>query len=277
MFESTSRTNHQVILDALSSSTHVCTYRFADAAGDCILADLFTTGKGFYGRYLANAWNVPLFSASKILRQSSISTDTGRLVDCETVSTVVLQFLKEHVGRGGGRREHLLLDDTVSHDKNVVQDTAASTNFFLMDGFPRTRQQIDFMNQEWPTEYRITTAFRLDVPDSVCAQKIAGRRVCQICHHEPNTANVATEGFVLPPTIPIVCQNRCDPAIDWVQRVDDSSDEVIAQRLRDYREHEQPLIDYYKSCSGLCSFTPYFGAKDVPKMQQTIEQWFATR
>ena len=238
---------------------------------------LLKTGKGFYGRYLAQAWNVPLFSASKILRQSSISTDTGRLVDCETVSTALLNFLKEHVGRGAaGRREHLPLDDDTARQDGtvVVEDT---NHFFLMDGFPRTRQQIDFMNQEWPTEYRITTAFRLVVPDAVCAQKMAGRRVCRVCHHEPNMANVVTEGFVLPPTIPIVCQNRCDPARDWFQRVDDGSDKVIQQRLRDYREHEQPLIDYYESCSGLCSFTPYLGAKDVPKLQQTIEQWFATR
>jgi len=148
---------------------------------------------------------------------------------------------------------------------------------FLMDGFPRTRQQIDYMNQEWPAEYQILTAFRLNVPDSVCAQKIAGRRVCQICHHEPNSANVVTDGFVLPPTIPIVCKDRCNPDKDWVRRADDESEEVIAQRLRDYREHEQPLIDYYESCHGLCSFTPYYGAKDVPKLQKALEDWFASR
>ena len=226
----------------------------------------FTTlvlqGKGFYGRYLAKAWDVPLFSASKILRQSSIATDTGKLIDCATVSTALLQFLKQqHVApQNKSQREH-------HHQQH-----------FLMDGFPRTRQQIDFMNHEWPTEYRTTTAIRLNVPDAVCAAKIAGRCVCRICHHEPNRANVVTaDGFVLPPTIPNVCDNRCDPAVDWERRVDDESEAVIALRLRDYRRHEQPLIDYYESCSGLCSFTPYNGAKDIPKMQQSIENWFATR
>lgn len=208
------------------------------------------SGKGFYGRFLAAAWKVPLYSASKILRQSSISTDSGKLVDCETVSTALLKFLQEN--------------------------DAAQTHF-LMDGFPRTRQQIDFMNHEWPAEYRVSTAFRLNVPDAVCAQKIAGRRVCQICHHEPNSADVVFEGFVLPPTIPTVCQGRCDPAKDWVRRADDESDHVIAQRLQDYRLHEQPLIDYYESCAGLCSFTPYYGVKDVPKLQQALEEWFAMR
>jgi len=197
---------------------------------------------------LASAWEVPLYSASKILRQSSISTDTGKLVDCETVSLALLRFLKEH------------------HQSH-----------FLMDGFPRTRQQIDFMNEEWPVEYRISTAFRLDIPDTICAQKIAGRRVCRICHHEPNSANVVTEGFDLPPTIPAVCEDRCDPERDWVRRADDTANEVIAQRLRDYREHEQPLVDYYESCDGLCSFTPYYGAKDVPKMQKAMEDWLSAR
>lgn len=208
----------------------------------------FFPGKGFHGRFLAKAWKVPLLSASKILRQSSISTDTGKLVDCETVSSALLRFLKKH------------------HQSH-----------FLMDGFPRTRQQIDLMNKEWPVEYRISTAFRLDVPDTVCAQKIAGRRLCRICHQEPNSANVVTEGFVLPPTRPTVCEDRCDPERDWDRRADDESDEVIAQRLRDYRQHEHPLVDYYECCGGLFSFTPYFGAKDVPKMQQALEDWLTTR
>lgn len=204
------------------------------------------SGKGYYGRVLAKAWNVPLYSASIILRQSSISTDTGNLVDCELVSTTLLNFFQQ------------------SHTSN-----------FLMDGFPRTRQQIDYMDQEWPEEYRITHALRLEVPDIVCAQKIAGRRVCRICQHEPNSAHVETKGFLLPPMRPSVCENRCEEGTDWFKRADDVSNDMIAKRLGDYRRHEQPLVEYYQSCGALCSFSPYNGAKDFPLLQQTLEEWFA--
>jgi adenylate kinase len=210
------------------------------------------SGKGFYGNFLAEAWKVPLYSASRILRQSSIvaDLDSGNLVDCETVSTTLLSFLQE---------QH-----------------AASTHF-LMDGFPRTRQQIDLMNAQWPADYQITTAFHLNVPDAVCAQKIAGRRVCSICHQEPNSADVHIAGFVLPPSIPAKCQNKCNPVTDWKRRPDDECDTIIARRLADYRRHEQPITDYYTSTHALCSFTPYYGVKDVPKLQQTLEDWFMAR
>lgn len=215
------------------------------------------SGKGFYGRLLAEAWNVPLYSASRILRQSKTAhfdLDSGTLVDCETVSNALLSFLhKQH--HAGNKK----------------------TQCYLMDGFPRTRQQIELMNEQWPDSYKISTAFHLNVPNEVCAQKIAGRRVCAVCHQEPNSADVNIAGFVLPPTIPAVCNNRCRPdETDWNRRPDDDCDDIIAKRLADYRHHERPLVEYFQSIDGLCSFTPYFGIKDVPRLQQTLEDWFQT-
>jgi adenylate kinase len=246
------------------------------------------SGKGFYGRLLAEAWQVPIYSASAILRKSqtmpSLDLESGRLVDCSIVAQTILKFLQlqhriesdvTHADyRGDDRLEgHQFArpkqDPTIGHPIKVQS--------FVMDGFPRTRRQIDLMNDTWPDHYRISTALRLDVPDEVCAQKIAGRRVCSICQQEPNSANVRTAGFVLPPTIPSVCQNQCRPAIHWTRRPDDDDMNIIIQRLSDYRHHERPIVDYYTSVNGLFSFTPYFGIKDAPQMRQSLEKWLMLR
>jgi adenylate kinase family enzyme len=217
------------------------------------------SGKGYYGRLLSAAWQVPLYSASRILRASSaggsFDLDSGRLVDCEIVSRILLDFLEN---------QHL--------SKQQEQDQ--SSGFFLMDGFPRTRQQIDRMNATWPKSLQIHAAFRLDVPDEVCVQKIRGRRICRICHLEPNTADVHTaDGFVLPPTRPGPCHNRCDPNVDWSRRPDDASKEIIASRILEYRRHEEPIAEYYEQAGEFCSYRPLLGIQSMPEMQTNLEEW----
>jgi adenylate kinase len=204
------------------------------------------SGKGFYGRLLAEAWQVPLYSASTILRKSQnmmgLDLDSGRLVDCSIVAQTILQFLQlQHGMESGVTYKDYRDDDRMEGERFARPKQDATLGYtingqsFVMDGFPRTRRQIDLMNDTWPEHYRISTALRLDVPDEVCAQKIAGRRVCAICQQEPNSADVRTAGFVLPPTIPSVCQNQCRPAIHWTLRPDDNDIDIITQR---------PSMDY---------------------------------
>lgn len=239
------------------------------------------SGKGFYGRLLADAWQVPLYSASRILRQQSSASsatascsrsdlDAGNLFDCDAVCRTLLSFLLEQ------QPEH-----------------PAADAFYIMDGFPRTPRQVDVMRATWPEPYHLSRALHLNVPDAVCALKIAGRRVCAACHQEPNIAHVQhhVSGFVLPPTLPVGCRrHRCRPATDWTRRPDDASDIVVAKRLAVYRHHERPLLHYYatgdndndsnqktknSTNSNLCSFTPYRGILDFPQMQQTLEDWLS--
>jgi adenylate kinase len=224
------------------------------------------SGKGYYGRLLSAAWQVPLYSASRILRSAtaaggvSFDLDSGRLVDCEIVAGILLDFLEN---------QHL----PTQQQQNSSQHHRYSS-FFLMDGFPRTRQQIDQMNATWPKSLQIHAAFRLDVPDEVCVQKIRGRRMCRICHLEPNTADVRTEdGFILPPTRPGTCQNRCDPNTDWFRRPDDESTEIIAARILEYRKHEEPIVEYYEQAGELCSYRPLYGIQSMPEMQTKLQEW----
>jgi adenylate kinase len=210
------------------------------------------SGKGFYGRRFAQAWNVPLYSASQILKDSNaLSADvvkSGRLLDCETVSAAILGYLQRN------------------HDPSSAR--------FLLDGFPRTRRQVALMDAHWPAPLTVPVALHLDVPDQVCVDKIFGRRLCSICRQEPNVANVQYGKFDLPPTRPPSCENRCDPDLHWLRRTDDESKDVVLKRIADYRTHEKELLESYSSGSGkhVYSYSPYRGAKDFDLMQQYMEE-----
>ena len=80
----------------------------------------------------------------------------------------------------------------------------------------------------------------------------------------------------MPPTIPDACTKECNPDVDWTQRPDDKDEAVIEQRIKEYRSHEEPILEHYRSSGRLFSFRPLRGARDVPQMQRLLEEWFET-
>lgn len=206
------------------------------------------SGKGFYGRYLAQYFNLPLLTASSILRSERPDLDlsTGKLIDCQLVSETLRAYVKKE------------------------------NRHYLMDGFPRTPKQIQLMEETWPIANQVHFALKLDIPDEICEQKMLGRRKCLKCNKEYNVANVQTLGFDLPPTLPdkncSECVNyKCNPS-EWVQREDDVP-HILRHRLKVYRDHERPVVDFYERQGRLFRFTPTRGARDVPKMEMTVEKW----
>eukprot|EP00977_Amphora_coffeiformis_P022456 scaffold10861_cov180-Amphora_coffeaeformis.AAC.43 len=211
------------------------------------------SGKGFYGRPLSEAWGVPLWTASTLLRTSPHAQDlldSGRLVDCQIVS-------------------HTLVDSLRKQQKE--------SSAFIMDGFPRTRRQIELMEQEWPSSLHVSHAVLLDVPEEVCVAKISGRRFCSKCKRHYNTMGYHEQGFdlppIMPPSIPCDYDPSCNPDKDWQLRADDVDGDIVRERLRAHREHEQPIIDYYEQHGRLLRYTAYHGAKDLDDMRDTIEAW----
>lgn len=200
------------------------------------------SGKGFYGRPLAEAWKVPLFTVSTVLRQvlPSASLDDGKLLDDRTVSEALLDFLRD-------------------------QSTP-----YLLDGFPRTLAQVHLMRDHWPTP--IDTALHFAVPDFVCTAKMLGRRHCPKCDKSINVAAVHQDGFDLPPQLPdnypLVCnQDACK----WTIRADDTP-EIVSERLRLHHAHEDPIL---RELSHVLSLTPYRGHRDQGMIQERAEAWLS--
>ena len=213
------------------------------------------SGKGYYGKPLATFWGIPFLSTSSILRQSTtaLDLDSGKLVDCETVSDTLLNYLSTRFSE----------DD----------DSGKPSNFILA-GFPRTVQQIEIMNRAWPEHLRVHAAVYLDIPDMVCEQKMLGRRNCSRCGKSYNVADVQSDNFDLPPLLPQpTCQvENCNPDTDWTRRPDDTP-AIVRERLQVHRHHEQPILDYYQGQGRLLPLTPYKGAKDMPRIKTSLEEW----
>lgn len=60
----------------------------------------------------------------------------------------------------------------------------------------------------------------------------------------------------------------------WTCRKDDADPNIVAERLRLHREHEGPILSYYKQQGRLFSYTPKRGIPDILHVQQSLQQWF---
>ncbi|GAX17468.1 hypothetical protein FisN_5Hh119 [Fistulifera solaris] len=214
------------------------------------------SGKGFYGRLLAQHWKVPLVTTSDILKKhaerhssKSLDLESGKLADCQLVAGVLLDYLREQQQSNSTRPLHCILD-----------------------GFPRTTLQIQIMQETWPVEYQIHGGLHLNVPDEVCREKSLGRRFCTICQDFVNTANVQMGDWDLPPTYPKLCSKACNPETDWVQRKDDVL-AIIQARLAIHHEHEEPILDYFRRNNALYQYTPYKGVRDFDRLRLCAEEW----
>jgi len=102
---------------------------------------------------------------------------------------------------------------------------------FVLDGFPRNRRQAEFFLES----YDIDAVILIDVADAVVLERIQARRLCAACGLDYNLMfhRPAEEGVC------DVCRGRL------IQRSDDN-DAAVRERLRDYHEKTQPIIDLFR-------------------------------
>ena len=106
---------------------------------------------------------------------------------------------------------------------------------FILDGFPRTLEQGEALDEQLSDSgRRVTAALLIDVPDEEVVRRISGRRVCIKSGHNYHVD-------FDPPKNDGVCDQDGSRLI---QR-DDDKPEVVENRLNVYRELTSPLIDFY--------------------------------
>jgi adenylate kinase len=102
---------------------------------------------------------------------------------------------------------------------------------FILDGFPRTIPQAEALDS---SDVEIDKVINFNVPDDVVIRRITGRRTSKstgkIYNVYPDCAPNPPEGH---------------PEEDLLQR-DDDKEEVVKNRLIQYREMTAPLVDFYK-------------------------------
>jgi len=106
---------------------------------------------------------------------------------------------------------------------------------FILDGFPRTLEQGEALDEQLSDSgRRVTAALLIDVPDEEVVRRISGRRVCVKSGHNYHV------DFDPPKR-----EGVCDQDGTRLMQRDDDKPDVVQNRLRVYHEQTEPLIDYY--------------------------------
>lgn len=116
----------------------------------------------------------------------------------------------------------------------IVQDRLSRDDCkegFILDGYPRTYNQAEFLAS---LPYNIDAVINLQVSDSEVRKRISNRRICTDCGENYNL-------LFDPPEKEGVCNQDGEKLI---QR-DDDKPEAINQRLKEYHQDTEPLLDFY--------------------------------
>ncbi len=184
------------------------------------------SGKGTQAKKLSADKHVPHISTGDMLRaaiaegtrfgqKAKATVDAGNLVSDD----IMLGIIAERLGQ----------DD--------AQDG------FILDGFPRTRQQatdLDELLDELSVP--LDAAVLMDVDFDVLLKRLTGRRTC------------SKTGKLL--NIYFSSQEELDAVVaaggELIQREDDN-EETIGNRLEVYRENTEPVVEFYRGRNRLTS------------------------
>jgi adenylate kinase len=182
------------------------------------------SGKGTQAKKLMADRNIPQISTGDMLREAVAS------------------------GTRFGQKAKSIIDagDLVSDDimlglisERIAQPDAADG--FILDGFPRTKQQaldLEELLDEIGTP--LDAAILMDVDFDILMKRLTGRRTCSL------TGKLLNVHFS--------SQEELDECVDaggeLIQREDDN-EETIGNRLDVYRKQTEPLIEFYSRRSKL--------------------------
>jgi len=204
------------------------------------------SGKGTQGERLQEDLRLPYYATGDILRAAvRDETELGRTA-------------KEYMDRGD-----LVPDEVIVGVIAEALDSEEARDGFLLDGFPRTTPQAEALDAKLGELGRAVNAVLLiDVSDDEVVRRLGGRRTCvengHVFHVEFN-----------PPKQEGVCD------IDGSELItrDDDNPETIRNRLAQYHDKTEPLVDYYDQRSVLRRLE---GERDPDEVAEEIRRTLAT-
>jgi adenylate kinase len=178
------------------------------------------SGKGTQGERLQEDFRLPYYATGDILRAAvKEGTEVGKRA-------------KEYMDRGDLVPDEVIIGviaERLQHEE--------AADGFILDGFPRTLPQAEALNAKMKELRReITAVILVEASEEEALRRLGGRRTC-----EKNPSHIYHLEFD-PPKNDEVCD------IDGGKLIvrDDDKPEVIKNRLAQYREKTEPLIDYYE-------------------------------
>ena len=177
------------------------------------------SGKGTQAKKLMADRNIPQISTGDMLREAVAAgtrfglkakaiMDAGNLVSDD----IMLGIISERLG----------------------QPDAADG--YILDGFPRTRQQaLDLEELLDQIGTPLDAAVLMDVDFDILMKRLTGRRTCSLTGKLLNVYFSSQEEL-----------DECTNAGGELIQREDDNDETISNRLEVYRENTEPLIEFYR-------------------------------
>jgi adenylate kinase len=180
------------------------------------------SGKGTQGRLILD-W----------LPEKIPAISTGDLLRGEIATGTPLGFEAQSVVASGA----LVGDDLMNRILCSRISRADCRNGFLLDGYPRTLEQADYLDKLLVSRgLPAALVIHLDVPADVLVGRMLSRRVCPKCGQMYNVLSKRPK-----------VAGRCDEdGTPLVVRKDDRED-VIRERLKTYEELTRPVLNHYSS------------------------------
>ncbi|EJE7420057.1 adenylate kinase [Listeria monocytogenes] len=201
-----------------------------------VLMGLPGAGKGTQAEQIVEKYNIPHISTGDMFRAAMKNNtelgkkaksfmDNGDLVPDEVTNGIV--------------RERLAEDD--------------AKNGFLLDGFPRTVEQAEELENilnDLGTE--LDAVINIEVDKDVLMKRLTGRWICGTCgktYHE----------IYNPPKVP----GKCDLDGGELYQRDDDKKETVEKRLNVNMKQTKPLLDFYSEKGKLHNINGEQDIKDV--------------
>ena len=177
------------------------------------------SGKGTQAKKLMADRNIPQISTGDMLRtavaagtrfgqQAKAVMDAGNLVSDDIMLGIISERLAE----------------------------ADAADGFILDGFPRTKQQaLDLEELLDQMGTPLNAAVLMDVDFEILMKRLTGRRTCSLTGKLLNV-------YLSPQEELDECTNAGG---ELIQREDDN-EKTIGNRLDVYRQQTEPLVDFYK-------------------------------
>ena len=177
------------------------------------------SGKGTQAKKLMADKNIPQISTGDMLREAVAAgtrfgekaksiMDAGNLVSDD----IMLGIISERLARPD------------------------ATEGFILDGFPRTRQQaLDLEELLDQIGTPLDAAILMDVDFEILMKRLTGRRTCSLTGKLLNVYFSSQEEL-----------DECTNAGGELQQREDDNEEVIGNRLGVYQRQTEPLVEFYK-------------------------------
>ncbi len=188
--------------------------------GPILLLGAPGVGKGTQAKELVKLWGIPQISTGDLLR-ANVDEDTA-----------IGKVARESMQRG-----QLVPDSLVNEMVAVRLQDPDTARGYILDGFPRTLPQADWLDGYLATPGRglPVVAVSLHVDYNQLLRRITGRRICPVCQTIYNI-------YSNPPQRAGFCDVE---GATLVQRADDTQ-KVLAERMRAYEVQTAPVIEHYR-------------------------------